>query len=102
MGRILDDDALHDGISEGDRAFIVQGLVLKSGLSSEIVNRPLNTPKPKKGAALTWKADFFSRMAMLLQLRIIRVRPQDIPDARNGIDYPMTEAELKREIGKFK
>ncbi len=47
----LDDDALQDAISEGDRAFIVQRLVLKSGLSTEIVNRALNTSKPKKGTA---------------------------------------------------
>ena len=30
--------------------------------------------------------------AMQLQLRIARIRPQDIQNARNGIDYPMTEA----------
>ncbi len=87
----LDDDALQDAISEGDRAFIVQRLVLKSGLSTEIVNRALNTSKPKKGTALTWKADFSIRTTMQLQLRITRIWPQDILNARNGIDYPMTD-----------
>ena len=98
----LDDDALQDAIGEGDRDFVVQALVLTSGLSGEIVNRVLNTAKPKKVTALAWKADFSMRTAMQLQLRIARVRPQDILNARDGIDYPLTEAELQREVGKFK
>ncbi len=98
----LDDDALQDAASDGDRAFVIQALTLKSGLPSDVVTRVLNTAKPRKVTALAWKADLAMRTAMQLQLRIARVRPQDILNARDGIDYPMSEDEMKKEVGKFK
>ena len=98
----LDDDALQDAISTGDREFIIHGLSLKSGFSTNLVDRVLTVARPETVTALAWKADFSMRTAMQLQLRIARVRPQSMLNARNGIDYPMTEAELKKELKKVK
>jgi hypothetical protein len=39
---------------------------------------------------------------MQLQLRIAHVRPQSILNARDGIDYPLSEAELQQELKKIK
>ncbi len=98
----LDDEALQDAMANGDRAFAIEALTLKSGLSAEVVTRVINTANPRKVTALAWKGDFSMRTAMQLQLRIARVRPQDILNARNGIDFPLSEAEMKKEAGKFK
>ena len=98
----LDDDALQDAISTGDREFIIHGLSLKSGFSTNLVDRMLTVARPETVTVLAWKADFSMRTAMQLQLRIARVRPQGMLNARNGIDYPMTEAELKKELKKVK
>jgi hypothetical protein len=98
----LDDDALQDAISTGDREFIIHGLSLKSGFSTNLVDRMLTVARPETVTALAWKADFSMRTAMQLQLRIARVRPQSMLNARYGLDYPMTEAELKKELKKVK
>ena len=42
------------------------------------------------------------RMAMQLQLRIAHVRPQNILNARDGIDFPLSETELQLELKKIK
>ena len=42
------------------------------------------------------------RTAMQLQLRIAHVRPQSILNARDGIDYPLSENEINRELKKIR
>ena len=42
------------------------------------------------------------RTAMQLQLRIAHARPQSILNARDGIDFPLDEGELQRELKKIR
>ena len=98
----LDNDALQDAISSGDRDFIINALSLKSGFPTEVVERVLSSAHPKRVTALAWKADFSMRTAMQLQLRIAHVRPQNILNARDGIDFPLSETELQLELKKIK
>ncbi|MBT3331120.1 MAG: DUF2336 domain-containing protein [Rhodospirillaceae bacterium] len=98
----LDDDALQDAITAGDREFVIHGLSLKSGYATKLVDQVLTVAKPETVTALAWKAEFSMRTAMQLQLRIARVRPQSILNARNGVDYPLTEAQLEKELNKIK
>ncbi len=98
----LDNDALQGAISAGDREFVVHALSLKSGYPIEVVNKVLGSAHARRITALTWKADFSMRTAMQLQLRIAHVRPQSVLNARDGIDYPLDEAELARELKKIR
>ena len=99
----MDNDALQNAISSGDRDFIINALSLKSGLPTEAVERVLSSAHPKRVTALAWKADFSMRTAMQLQLRIAHVRPQkNILNARDSIDFPLSETELQLELKKIK
>ncbi|MBT7760177.1 MAG: DUF2336 domain-containing protein [Rhodospirillaceae bacterium] len=98
----LDNDALQDAISDGDREFVIHALSLKSGFPSDVVSRVLDTANPRRVTVLAWKAEFSMRTAMQLQLRIAHVRPQSILNARDGIDYPLSENEINRELKKIR
>ncbi len=98
----LDSDIVQDAIANGDRDFVVQALSLKSGYKPDVVNKVLESAHPKRVTALTWKADFSMRTAMQLQLRMAQVRPQNILNARDGIDYPLSDSELERELNKIR
>ena len=94
----LNDDALQEAISDGDREFVVHGIALKTGLPIDVVDDVLDSANARAVTALAWKANFSMRTAMQLQLRIARVRPQSILNARNGIDYPLSKAELEQQL----
>ncbi|MDP6345640.1 MAG: DUF2336 domain-containing protein [Alphaproteobacteria bacterium] len=94
----LDDEAMQDAIERGDRAFALTGLALKSGLPLDRVRGVMEAADPRAITALTWKADLSMRTAMQLQLRLGHVRPQNILNARDGIDYPLSPQELRREL----
>jgi uncharacterized protein (DUF2336 family) len=98
----LDNDALQDAITAGDREFVIHALSLKSGYPIEAVNSVLVSALPRRVTALAWKAEFTMRTAMQLQLRIAHVRPQSILNARDGIDFPLDEGELQRELKKIR
>jgi len=48
--------------------------------------------------SLAWKAGLSMRTAIQLQLKIAKVPPPDVLNARNGFDYPLSEAEMKRQL----
>jgi uncharacterized protein (DUF2336 family) len=98
----LDDDALQEAIGEGDREFVLQAIALKSGFPIGVVDETLEQANPRAVTALAWKADFSMRTAMQLQLRIARVRPQSILNARDGIDYPLSEEEMEQQLERLR
>jgi hypothetical protein len=48
--------------------------------------------------ALVWRAKFSMRTAVMVQRDVARVPPRMMLNARNGSDYPMTEAELQDQL----
>lgn len=98
---VLDDDALQQAIGEGDREFIIHGIAMKSGLPSDTVERALDSANAKSVTAVAWKGGFSMRSAMQLQLRIAKVRPKSVLNARDGIDYPLSDAELEKQLTRL-
>ena len=98
----LNDDALQEAISDGDREFVVHGIALKSRLPTDMVDEVLDSANARAVTALAWKAGFSMRTAMQLQIRIARVRPQSILNARDGVDYPLSEAEMEQQLGRLR
>ena len=56
---------------------------------------------PKGMTALAWNAGLGMRTAVQLQLRLARVPPTKILQARNGIDFPLSEEEMHWQIEFF-
>ncbi|MGH6718512.1 MAG: DUF2336 domain-containing protein, partial [Alphaproteobacteria bacterium] len=88
------DDVLVDAITGGDVRFVKAALAAKAGLSPERVDRILGARNGKAVTALVWKAGLAMRTAVMVQIRIAGIPPDKVLNARDGVDYPLSAAEL--------
>jgi hypothetical protein len=51
--------------------------------------------------ALAWKAGLSARFAMDLERILARVPPRAIVNARDGLDFPFTSAEMTQHLALF-
>ena len=94
----LDDDAIQAAIDAGQREFVTRTLALKSDLVDVTVERILKSGQAKSVTALSWKAGFSMRTAIMLQTHIARIPPTKLLHARNGTDYPLSVDEMAWQI----
>ena len=94
----LDDETVAAAVGNGDRSFAVEALALLSDLPTATVNKMIDLGDAKAATALVWKAGLGMRLAMEVQKRLAKIPPQQILNARNGTDYPLTESELQAQI----
>ncbi len=94
----LDDEVLVGAMDKNERDFVFTALTLKSGLEQQMVAKIVQSRVPRSVVALAWKAGFSMRTAMRLQLRVALIPPQQILNAKNGFEYPLTTAELESQL----
>ncbi|HYM33247.1 MAG TPA: DUF2336 domain-containing protein, partial [Candidatus Cybelea sp.] len=97
----LDDEAVCDAVENGDRDFAVAALTLLSRLPPGVVTKIIDAQSPKGMTALVWKAGLSMRTAMRLQLRLAMIAPKAVMNARDGVDFPISEADMEWQIGYF-
>ena len=97
----LTEESVTDALDIGDRPFVVQALALLGGISPDVVSKAVSMSSAKGMTALAWNAGFGMRTAVQLQLRLARVPPTKILQARNGVDYPLSEDEMHWQIEFF-
>jgi uncharacterized protein (DUF2336 family) len=88
------DEVLADAIAKGDTRFVKAALAARARVTPERVERILGSRSGKAVTALTWKAGFSMRTAVQLQLRLARIAPDRVLNARDGVDYPLSANEL--------
>jgi uncharacterized protein (DUF2336 family) len=93
----LDEAAIMDAIERRDRGFTLRALALLAALPEARISQILASKQPRSISALTWKAGLGMRTSVKLQQRMAQVPPSQILNARNGFDYPMTDADLERQ-----
>ncbi len=98
---VLDEDAILDGLGRGDRAFVMRALSLLGDIAPEIVGKAVSMGSAKGVVALAWQAGLSMRTAVQLQLRLARLSPAKVIQARNGMDYPLSEDEMRWQIEFF-
>jgi uncharacterized protein (DUF2336 family) len=96
----LDESAVGEAIKRGDREFLIEALALKSGIEIERVRQVLASRTPKAIVAVCWKAGLAMRTAQQIEIRIARIPPAEVINAKDGIDYPFAGAEM-RQILRF-
>ncbi|MFV3076290.1 DUF2336 domain-containing protein [Niveispirillum fermenti] len=96
----LDENAVWDALSWGDKPFVREALALRADLPPDLVQRIIDTQSARAITALAWRAGLSMRCARLLQLKS-GLPPTKLLNARHGIDYPMTEAEMRWQLGLF-
>jgi hypothetical protein len=86
---------------QGNDEFVMQALALLGGLAPAVVSRAIAAQSAKGMTALAWKAGLGMRFGVKLQVRLARIAPRDVLNAKNGTDYPMTPDEMNWMIGFF-
>lgn len=97
----LTEETVTDALDVGDRPFVVQALALLGELSPDVISKAVSMSSPKGITALAWNAGLGMRTAVQLQLRLARVPPPKILQARNGVDFPLSEDEMNWQIEFF-
>lgn len=94
----LDNDMVQDAIERGDRNFVLQSLIQNGRIPLSVIQKAMEVRNGRLITALVWRAKFSMRTAVMVQRDMARVPPRMMLNARNGSDYPMTEAELQDQL----
>ncbi len=91
----LGEDDIHEALVAGERGFVRHALALLAGSDTQTVIRILESRSAKGITSLAWKAGMTMRMAIQLQRQLGGIPPGNILNAREGLDYPLTDEELQ-------
>jgi uncharacterized protein (DUF2336 family) len=90
----LDDERLDIELRSGNRGFMIHALALLAGMPPATVTRIADARSAKAITALAWKAGLTMRFAITLQARFGNVPAREILQAKDGIDYPLSEDDM--------
>ena len=88
-------------LDSGEREFAVEALSIKSGLGGDAVRRVVESKSARSVTALCWKAGFSMRFAMEAQKRLAGIPAAGVLNARNGVDYPLSQQQMAVQLAMF-
>lgn len=94
----LTDSVIEMALNANEREFVIAALALRAGVHMRGVQRIVGGASGKGMTALCWKAGVPMRFAIELQRRLARVPPSKVVLARDGVDYPFTEEDMKSRL----
>lgn len=94
----LTDSVMEMALNANEREFLIAALALRTGIHMRDVQRIVGGATGKGMTALCWKAGVPMRFAIELQRRLARVPPSKVVLARDGVDYPFTEEDMKSRL----
>ena len=97
----INDESILAALDRGNRDFAVRALALEAKVPADVVQRVLNSRSAKSVTALAWTAGLSMRTAIQLQLRLAKVAPSAVLNAKDGLDYPLTPDELRLHMELF-
>jgi uncharacterized protein (DUF2336 family) len=97
----LTDGAVAEALDDGEDQFVIAALAVRAGFSFDRARRIVAADSPRSVTALAWKAGFTMRFAMDLQRYLARIVPTSMLYARDGLDYPLTPAEMSEQLNMF-
>ncbi len=94
----LTDESVSLALETGDDGFVISALALRAGISRETAKRILESRSPRTVTALCWKAGHSMRFALEIQKRISRIPPNQLLNAHDGLDFPMSHDEMDFQL----
>jgi hypothetical protein len=73
---------------------VIEALALMAELPSKVVAKSVSMASAKGMVAVAWKASLSMKTAALLQIRLARIPPGNVLQARSGGEFPLTEDEM--------
>lgn len=99
--KTLNDGAIAVALENGDHSFVIEALALRAGLPAPHVRRMIVVRNGKTMMALAWKAGLSARFAMDMQRSLAHIPPPSLVNARDGLDFPFTPAEMTKHLALF-
>ncbi|HEY0283329.1 MAG TPA: DUF2336 domain-containing protein [Rhizomicrobium sp.] len=96
------DDAFVAAAAEAyQKDTVTRALSVLAKTGETTVRRILDSGSAKAVTALCWRAGLSMRIAFKLQNTIMRLKGPDLLPARGGIDFPLSEDEMRWHLGYF-
>lgn len=100
-GHDAESEAMSQALADGDRGLVQSGLALRCGFRENVVEKILGSGSPKAITALAWKAGLSMRFAMQLQVQLGGITPQNVLNAQNGTDFPLSTEQMEWQLDFF-
>jgi uncharacterized protein (DUF2336 family) len=97
----LDDSFVATAAESCQKDTVTRALSVLAKVDETVVRRILESGSAKAVTALCWRAGLSMRIAFKLQNTIMRLKGRDLLPARGGVDFPMTEDEMRWHLGYF-
>lgn len=94
----LDDEAVQEAAGRGDKPFVIEALAQSARVSADVMRKAIESHSAKGITAVTWRAGFSMRTAMMIQRSVGQVPTAKLLNARGGTDYPIDPREIKEQL----
>ena len=98
---VIDDEFIQNAIKNKQRELVVQSLIIMSELPEASVRNILLKKKGSLVVSLAWKAKLSMRTALQMQSDLAHIPPNEFRNAKNGVDFPMSEQQMEYEIALY-
>ena len=98
---VLDDDFIQNAVNNCQRELIMHCLAQLSKIPVISVRKIMSSKKAIRICAVTWRADLSMRTAIELQKHIAVIPSDDILNAKDGLDFPVSKPEMDYELAFY-
>jgi len=97
----IDDKFVCELIDQNRRPAVTEALAVLTGKKVEMVKNVLESRNGMAITALCWKAGLAMRTALRLQRDFAMLKPEQILNAKDGVDYPQSPEEMETQLTLF-
>jgi hypothetical protein len=98
---VIDDEFIQNAIKNKQRELVIQALILMSNLPDKSVRTIITKKKGNLIVALAWKSELNMRTALQMQSDLAHVPPAEFMNAKNGVDFPMSNQQMEYDIALY-
>ncbi len=98
---MLDNERIQAGVEAKEEDFVVHALALITDYTDEKVRKILSSNNAKVITSLAWLAGLSMRDAIQLQLKIAGIHHSSMLYAKDGIEYPLSAAQMQEYLDFF-
>ncbi|MCF6196478.1 MAG: DUF2336 domain-containing protein [Emcibacter sp.] len=98
---LLDDDFIENTIKNRQRELLLQCLSHMAKMPLDSIRKIINSKKGRRVVALAWRCELNMRTALKIQQEIACVPSNQLLNAKNGFDFPLSEIEMKYDLALY-
>jgi len=97
----LDEAFIAEAVKACHKETVTRALTLLAKTDESLVRKILDSGSGKAATALAWRAGLSMRIAFKIQTGVMRLKGRNLVPARGGLDFPLTEDEMRWHLGYF-